>query len=918
MADVSCLIESIDDMLAFVLNRLRKRSGRASAGTSLTALALERVVVYSVLCFSLIQCSMAFADSSSNEIAFFESKIRPLLIEHCYECHSTQSGESGGDFRIDTAAAITRGGATGRAINQDSPDESLLLKVIQYDGDIQMPPEGRLNDESIAAIQHWLELGAPDPRTESDESAAPASPLQRDPMEHWAYNIPKQATAPAQHTSASRDILDDLAAQVARPKGIRFTRRASDESLIRRLYHDLSGLPPTQAQIEQFVNASQPDKYERLVDGLIAAPAFAERFARHWLDLARYADTIGYATAGKERVIKGSHRFRDWVIDAFARDIPYDEMVLHQLAADRTDPTGENGHLDAMGLLTIGRRFLNRLDTVDDRIDVISRGLLGMTVACARCHDHKFDPIPTKDYYSLFGILDSSRQPSDGASPLMMTDKKNPGDRPVLIRGQAGRPGEIAPRQYLTAFRSSQEPRFTDGSGRWELANRIASPDNPLLSRVFVNRVWGYLIGKPLVDSTSDFGFRTLAPPNVALLDDLAADFASDFSVKRLVRRIVLTHVYQQSSSVSTNQIDADPSNEYLCRANPKRRDFESLRDSMLHVAGMLDRSIGGPSIDIAKSDIAPRRTVYALINRQNLPALFRTFDFADPNAHAPKRYQTTVPQQALFLMNSPQLAQLARATAGIVRSETDDTANLERIARTLFKQVLQREPSTKQLDGAVAYLGQPVEPLSLDVRLNPRQLWSYGIGKLDAKNRVTDFQPLEVFQNSRYQFESAYPSGGKHGYASLLAETGHTPRDTSLAVVRRFTAPVSGVVRISGQMGHRSKQGDGVRISIIAGEDELYSRNNKSNNIPFSNLSKRIEQGQTVDIVASAGKSDSFDSFFFRSSIQLIPKSGKAIETNSVAHFSGPIKAKDLQPLDRLEQLAQVLLVSNEFMFVD
>ncbi|MEM6692958.1 MAG: DUF1549 domain-containing protein, partial [Planctomycetota bacterium] len=377
-------------MFAFVRKLFRKCPRCPNDVALRRALIPAFVVICLVLPCSLNQCSVAFADTTSKDIAFFEAKIRPLLIEHCYECHSAQSGESSGDFRIDTAAAISRGGAAGPAINRDAPDESLLLEVIQYDGDIQMPPEGRLDDESIAAIGHWLELGAPDPRTESNESAAPASPLQRDPMEHWAYNVPKLAAPPEQHVDSSHDILDDLAAETAHARGIRFNQLASDESLIRRLYHDLSGLPPTRDQIDKFVNASQPDNYERLVDDLIASPAFGERFGRHWLDLARYADTIGYATAGKERVIKGSHRFRDWVIDALNENLPFDQFSTKQLAGDLLDdPTTQDLIASTYNRLiqTTHEGGLQlkeyRAIYMSDRVRNASQVWLGGTLGCA-------------------------------------------------------------------------------------------------------------------------------------------------------------------------------------------------------------------------------------------------------------------------------------------------------------------------------------------------------------------------------------------------------------------------------------------------------------------------------------------------------------------------------------------------------
>ncbi len=383
---------------------------------------------------------------------FFEANIRPLLIDHCYECHSRESGESAGDLRLDSAAAVLQGGSLGPALVAKQPDSSLLVRAVSYeDSELQMPPAGKLDDSSVELIRRWIAMGAPDPRGDDGSPTAKVqSPLDRDPLTHWAFQPPQPAAVDFAPADTARDLIDAVAYRRAVDAGLQVAAEASNETLIRRLYYDLTGLPPSREAIAHFVSSSRPDAYMRLVDSLLATPDFGQRFGRYWMDVSRYADTVGYALAGKTRRHAGSERFRDWTIRAFATDMPYDEMLRHQLAGDRTDPDNKDGNLDAMGFLTLGRKFLNPLDTLDDRIDVISRGLLGMTVTCARCHDHKFDPIPTSDYYSMAGILFSSEEPSDGVSPLMLVDKKNPVDSPVLIRGQLGNRGPIAPRQFLT------------------------------------------------------------------------------------------------------------------------------------------------------------------------------------------------------------------------------------------------------------------------------------------------------------------------------------------------------------------------------------------------------------------------------------------------------------------------------------
>jgi Protein of unknown function (DUF1553)/Protein of unknown function (DUF1549)/Planctomycete cytochrome C len=880
-----------------------------------------------VLSFLLAACVLIQRESIGDEptpkippehLDFFESKVRPLLIEHCYECHSVESGEANGELLIDSAVGVQKGGAHGRLLVPGKPDNSLLMRVVNYrDRKLQMPPDQKLSDEAIEILRHWIEIGAPDPREATQtEVVKESSPLDRDPSTHWAFNPPRQVAAPAiADPHSALDPMDAFAAQHSTQHGVLPNPLASRETLVRRLYFDMTGIPPSYQQIQDFVQSDRPDAYSRVVDSLLASPEFGERFGRHWLDVARYADTIGYGLAGRDRRYADSEKYRDWTILAFASDMPYDEMLRHQLAGDRTDPKNEHGHLHAMGFLTLGREFLNPLDTLDDRIDVISRGLLAMTVTCARCHDHKFDPIPTSDYYSLGGILFSSEKPKEAISPLMLVDKPNPVDSPVLIRGQQGNHGPVVPRQFLTALRKPDEPRFTDGSGRWELVQRITAPDNPLTARVMVNRLWAHLIGSPLVDSPSDFGFRTQPPAVPEILDDLAVEFSSHWSIKRIVRRIVLSRIYRQTAEASEEAITTDPDNVFLARANRKRRDFESLRDSTLLISQSLDRTVGGAPSEITLETPSPRRTVYAMIDRQNLPALFRTFDFASPDAHSSGRYFTTVPQQALFLLNNRQMIELARRTGQWVEGSCSDNSEATQ-ATTMFRHVLGRDPSQQELQSVVTFLQQP--PAEITPELDPRALWSYGIAGIDAEQKVLDFKPLPVFKNNRWQGGSEFPTQPPLGHAYLSSEDGHAPNDKLMAVVRRFTAPFAGEFNLQGQMGHRNENGDGVRASIWLGDQRLFLETQKKNDRPYGPLGGHVEAGQVIDFVMSPGDSSSWDSFYWRVGIQLVAADGRVLETESAKHFSGPYDSPTNQPLSRLAQLAQALLMSNEFAFVD
>jgi len=865
------------------------------------------------------------APTDTSKLEFFEKHIRPLLIEKCYECHSHESGESDGDLFLDSAAAMQNGGSRGAVLVRGKPSQSLLMRVINYrDRNLQMPPSGKLTESEIELLRAWIESGATDPRTEelkkTDDShgRVTTSPIDRDPSTHWAFNVPmRQSAAPVFHADVE-DTIDALAASAAQEADIEINLRADRQTLIRRLHYDLTGLPPSRETIQHFANSKRPDAYHRLVDRLLASPAFGERFGRHWLDVARYADTVGYALGGKERRYKGSERYRDWTIRSFAQDMPYDEMVRHQLSADRTDPTNENGNLEAMGFLTLGRQFLNPLDTIDDRIDVIARGLLGLTVACARCHDHKFDPIPTEDYYALGGIIASSQRPKEGASPLMLVDKPNPIDSPVLIRGQPGNRGPIAPRQFLTALRSEKEARFTDGSGRKELADRIATPNNPLTARVMVNRVWSHLIGKPLVANPSDFGFRTKPPAIPEILDELAAAFSVDWSIKKLVRRIVLSKIYQQRVAAGENSLTADPDNQLLTRGNRKRRDFESLRDSILSVSGTLDRSLGGPPVDITSSTPTHRRTIYSMIDRQNLPALFRTFDFASPDTHSPGRYFTTVPQQALFLMNSPEMMAMARATAGAIRQQGTSPDAIGAQAEAIFHQILGRDPSQQELTTATAFLQTP--PQDPKPIIDPRSLWSYGTATIlpEQEGQPADFSALKKYRDGRWQASDEFPTQAPFGHAYLGKTGGHTTSDPSLGVIRRYTAPDNETVILEGRIRHNNKQGDGVTFSIQANGKQIYASTRLNSQQKHGPHSIKLNAGEVIDLIATPGRTSSFDSFEWTAKIQIEATQGQGSERDTIKHFSGPFATEKIQSLDRLEQLAQILILSNEFAFID
>ncbi len=512
----------------------------------------------------------------------------------------------------------------------------------------------------------------------------------------------------------------------------------------------------------------------------------------------------------------------------------------------------------------------------------------------------------------MLGILTSSEVPKDGASPLALVDKQKPSDSHVLVRGQQGNRGEIAARQYLSALRKPDAKPFSDGSGRLELAELLAAPDNPLVARVYVNRIWMRLIGRPVIDSTSDFGIRTAATPLVPLLDELAAEFVTHWSTKRLVKRIVMSRIYAQSGEpADAGALQSDPDNQLAARGNRRRRDFESMRDALLSVSQQLDTSVGGPSVEIHLDSPSNRRTLYAMIDRQNLPSLFRTFDFASPDAHTPKRLFTTVPQQALFLMNHPQMGVFARELADQIAA---DAPAPEQQVDAMFLRVLARTPSDEERRQTLAFLSLP--PIEREQSFNPQAAWQYGTTPVNDQCGVEDFRPFPHFTGASWQDQKNMPADNVYSYASLASENGHPGKRH--AVVRRWVAPADGVVTVGGMVGHRNDKGDGIEMALWIGGRSVWRATHKSNNRPFSGLTGSIKSGQTVDFVVSPGESDSYDSFFLRAQISLRTADGGFFEGDSRRDFAGPVDQESPQTLGRLAQLAHTLMLSNEFQFVD
>ncbi|MBI1354129.1 MAG: DUF1549 domain-containing protein [Acidobacteria bacterium] len=857
----------------------------------------------------------------------FEKQVRPLLAAKCHICHGEK--QQMGGLNLSTREGFLAGGGRGPLINAEQPAESLLLRVVHYGDGLKMPPMGKLQPAEIAALEQWVAGGAEWPAEKAARQDAP----------HWAFQ-PLRKDLPS--SSIDHWLNERMAAE-----GVVAAGPADKLTLLRRATFDLTGLPPTPDEIEAFEADERPDAFERVIDRLLASPAYGERWGRHWLDVARYADSTG---ADEDHRYPHAWRYRDYVIRAFNSDKPYDRFVREQIAGDLLPPEdpAEGVNVEgivATGFLALGPKLIAEIDklkmfydSVDEQIEVTSKAFLGLTLACARCHDHKFDPLSTKDYYAMASIFASTknwgkvegspvvstlydrplvpiaeekayedalaaieakkgevnavlgkagkryrdarmerlaesmqaayriyeegadaaetaaalglepevldrwvsylkptweRRPqleawyaaktpearasaaaeyqqrflataaerdeanakweaeaaaakergeeppakpkffagddrffsevSGGKGPYALptenrdehltaeakqqletlqaeqkqleetapkpplanaVNEGKPVEQHVFLRGDPRQEGDLVPKRFPVVLAGERQTAIQDGSGRLELANWLASPDNPMTARVMVNRIWLGHFGEGIVRTPNNFGRIGEPPTHPELLDALAAELiASGWSVKSMHRRIMLSGAYRRSSVATAEQVEKDPENRLLARFPSRRLTVEEMRDGLLSLDGSLDRTLFGALSsgegtdkefsDARKSlhpDDTKRRTIYVSLRRSNLPTLFSLFDFGDAVTSNPQRSSTNVAPQALYMLNSDFIAERAGALATMLLADPslDENARLRR-AHLL---VLNRPADAAWLDLASSYLaGYPDAP---------------------------------------------------------------------------------------------------------------------------------------------------------------------------------------------------------------
>jgi mono/diheme cytochrome c family protein len=844
------------------------------------------------LIFALAICHAADPDD------FFETKVRPVFARNCYACHTDSNM---GGLRLDSADAIRKGGQSGPALVPGNPDDSLLIKAIRQTHDrLKMPPGGKLKDEEISAIVDWVKAGAVWPVALLAPVPAAGYMITPEQRSFWAFQRVHKPAIPRVRNPRFRSPIDALVLAKLEEKGLAPSPAADKRLLIRRATLDLIGLLPTPDEVDSFLADHSPDAFAKVVDRLLASPRYGERWGRYWLDVARYADDRLNST--QDEPVPNAFRYRDWVIQAFNKDMPYDLFVKAQIAGDHMRSDDPLEYQPGLGFYALSPEMQ------DDRVDATTRGFLGLTVACAQCHDHKFDPIPQQDYYSLQGIFSSSEltqvplapkeiveawdlrkraidllqnrlndfidaqtdqlarilagqtsrfmlasrgvlpaddldsetlermkrylataqkdhpflsrwfelaargapaaefdtaarefqtavedvneekhridemnraklafnaPPNAAADVALLSlpverynlwrdlfsepykdsggalntpegayhygngeidrfmsgewkrrldslrrelsesekalpprypflqairDVREPHDIRVAIRGDVSNPGDLAPRHLPSILCEGQPRRFTNGSGRLELAEAIVDPSNPLTARVIVNRIWQHHFGRGIVETPGNFGNMGAPPSNQELLDYLASRLVENkWSIKSIHREIMLSSVYGLSAAGISSNDAVDPDNRFFWRAGWQRMDAETLRDSLLFVAGNLDLRMGGPAVPLTENN--HRRTVYGFVSRRKPDPMLALFDFPNPNIASDQRVVTGSPLQHLYMMNSrfveEQAGALARRLCG------DDRERIRQLYRILFV----RRPSPREADLALAFV---------------------------------------------------------------------------------------------------------------------------------------------------------------------------------------------------------------------
>ena len=1236
--------------------------------------------------FALAILPAAAQQISPADQEYFESKIRPIFVDYCYSCHG--DGATKGSLDLSTKAGALAGGSSGAAVVPNDPGRSLIIKRMKDLGD-PMPPAGKdaPTEAEIATLESWIRRGAPDPRVGKSAGVLKNEQDKEKAKAHWAFHPVKPPVVPTSDAVFNgklkgwiKNPIDNYVARQLEKQDMVPSLPASKLMLLRRVYFDLIGLPPTHDDVQRFVNGQET--YEQVIDRLLASPQYGERWGRHWLDVARYADTTGNNNRrGQLSRYIYAHTYRDWVINSMNADKPYDQFLIEQIAADRQKES--QADLAALGFLTLGPRTAGGDEIIDDRIDTITRGTMGLAVYCARCHDHKFDPVPTADYYSLYGVLNSSYEPDEKDKPILNTgttngagvgsqatyttanpdyakylaekaklenghkqfrlqnefkynnnsranaatymywttlwtkmdkrvrdnrrefekildeiekkrtgkknakskvelmshvgdtwqrylsrkreddrvfgpwatygkvatnqiggfitadllkaqkklqplmdytkksgkkinplvarqfapnnpprsmldvknryqalfnlanqqwvyaigefskqrtaavatgkkpmdppknmveaqknfgvdfdkqfgkdyaknmdevrrvlfdnghpakyrfddikrrdgglerqerdrfitkleslkinhpgsppramvlqDKGSPRDEAIMVKGNRRQRGKVAPRQFLEILSGPDRKPFKIGSGRLELAQAIASKDNPLTARVMVNRIWMHHFGKGIVSSVNEFGLRAAEPSHPELIDYLAWYFTEHgWSMKKLHKHILLSNTYQQTSDDNPRYGVKDPDNIYYYKMDRRRLDLESFRDGLLRVSGQLDFAMGGRPVRLTGGETNYRRTVYALIDRRNLDEMFKTFDFANPNSTAGRRFNSTVSQQALFMMNSPILADLAHKIVSRKEFYTlkDDRSRIT----TLYNMIYQRDPEPLELKLGQRFLQDQTGGVETGAVGN-QPTWFNGYGQWNVTDQDKKFYSIAFYQFPYTDGKVWKGNSPDFGPLKLTGNGGHPGTQPNVAVIRRWVAPTDTTVTISGTLEHKlddeadaiykeriakdqqkwydENAWDGVTGIIVWSRDvnragqrlgkELWRSDVRRGRKGASYGDVNVKRGDTIDFIVTSRKfmkpqvrqsianlfklkNPQQDQFTWNPKVSIKKEIAEAMEKKAGSLLvTSWTAAEEFQgatykpkPLNPWEKYVQVLLLSNELAYVD
>ncbi|WP_459449826.1 PSD1 and planctomycete cytochrome C domain-containing protein [Aquirufa ecclesiirivi] len=721
------------------------------------------LVAFTILAYTSWRCTSSRADDTAMpEVVDYNYHIRPILSDRCFKCHGPDANKREANLRLDTpegAYAAFKDNAKAHAIVPGNPEASeLMARITAKDTSQRMPPMKSnltLSPHEIELLEKWIEQGA-----------------KYKP--HWAFIAPKTPEIPKADAAWVRNPIDHFTYAKMKEKGLSPSEEADKERLLKRVCFDLTGLPPSLEMQDRFLKDTSPRAYEKIVDELLANKHYGEKMATYWLDVARYADSHGYQDDG----LRTMWPWRDWVIHAFNSNYSYAKFLTWQLAGDLIPhatkemmlATGFNrNHKITQEGGVIDEEY--RVEYVNDRTSTFGKAFLALTFECSKCHDHKYDPISQKDYYStyaffnqvpekgLFGTIDASfadppnikitsqevssilkfinKRDTAAVEVMVMKDSSNWRPTYVLNRGNYDAHGEPVGVGIPKSILPFSPQKY--GKNRLGLAKWLVDDQNPLTSRVFVNRVWFQFFGRGIVKTLGDFGMQGELPTHPELLDWLAVDFKSHhWNIKRLVKQIVTSATYRQSSSISSAHLKVDPDNIYLSHAPRLRIPAENVRDHVLASADILNPEIGGPSIkpyqpkgiwEVASSGRGSlmtyiqdhqqdlyRRGMYVFIKRTVPPPSMLIFDASNRDQCEVQRGRTNTPLQALVMMNDPHVSESSRVLA---ENMAQLKLPVDEVLSQVFRKIVCRTPQAKEL----AILKKYLEAEQLEFQKKPNKI---------------------------------------------------------------------------------------------------------------------------------------------------------------------------------------------------